>query len=145
MSKLFSENGKPLYRIHTGMGTTKYGGDPFILYDVMLSPEYKEICEKRGKLGDLPGGNKVTPEALHRADHLAESVVIQADAEGIVDTDVRDIALRVMRAAPESRLDKGSPQDILDILEEEERVKKLSPSERAREQAKKQVKAPATK
>lgn len=133
---LFNKQGAPLYRLHTGRGTTKWGGDPLILYDVKADSEYAALLAQRNKLGDLPGGHKVMPESRHTKEMLDRTIVAQANKKGVIDTPDKELAKRVLREFPDTVLDEGSPQDALEEVQEERRFNKLSPAEKAKEMRK---------
>lgn len=134
MSELFDKEGAPLYLLHTGLGTTKWGGDPVVLYDLDLSKEYKAIKEKYEKnaLGNLRDGSPKIPEALHTKKMLEDSVVAAADNKGDIRTSNKEIAKRVLREFPDTVLDEASPQDILEELRLEQAEAKKSPAQKFR-------------
>ena len=117
-SKLYSEDGKPLYVIHTGKGISRFGGQPMEFFNVELSKKYKEVLKKgaEGKLGEVAKGVYFIPEHFHDMDDLADALYAKADDLGVVETTDREIAKQVMKDAPWSTLDPGSPQDILEEL-----------------------------
>lgn len=154
------------YRIHTGVSRMSF-------YNVNDNPAWQEILKKgkEGKLGTIAGTNSpVTPEMKFTEDMLFSSFVDETDEDGDIDIDQNDkefakmvfMSLKHFAAVPHfeetdpakaipkymayfrSILDKNSPTDILELLEEDLKLK-LSPNARRDAFEKKRLEARQSK
>jgi len=137
------------YRLRTGCPKMP-------IYMIHESPAWQDILQKAkaGKLGNIAGTQyPITPEMKFTEEMLLETFVDETDEEGILDTEDKELAKYVLmsikhfaavphyeesdadKAVPKYMeyfrkvLDKDSPQDILEELEESLRYK-LSPKAR---------------